>query len=484
MRGRTNILQRSGTAPVNGQVKQYEVATGNTISVGDFVSFTRNVDEPVVVMNSEKLKSFQIYVNESTFLQKVFLKNSVVVSIVSNGVVKDTMTLGKDDDVVYLQTLGLVVAINPTAGTTSNCNVYSISDSFKFVTVKTLSSGFGYCQERVFSAGNKIVMFYAGSSSSTTAYLYSVSLSGEITLVNSFALNGSYVFTTYGVSYFSNGILSVLHYGTSSDTNLKFSYFSVTDDSISLINMSSVVSNLIGGNKYERRELSNVTYIDSENICFTYQNDTYGTIVVLSNVSSNKLVNRIVSDVVGYPGDGVTSGYPRRDSSYSTSLIPISESKFLAISASIFYNNDFYTSQGVDNLNESTLFYSIFEVVDGNIVRTTDWLQLYSWNEIKLFKYSNRYYNVPVLFLPSLFYFYKDGDNYKLYFGITQGRTNVTPTIYYDIYSIVNLNFKFKNDVVGDVTNKVMSYNGGALGFAKTGGDAGETIEVYVPYES
>ena len=44
MRGRTNILQRSGTAPVNGQVKQYEVATGNTISVGDFVSFTRNVD--------------------------------------------------------------------------------------------------------------------------------------------------------------------------------------------------------------------------------------------------------------------------------------------------------------------------------------------------------------------------------------------------------------------------------------------------------
>lgn len=479
MRGRTNIVQRSGTAPVNGDVKEYEVATGNTISVGDFVSFTRNVDEPVVVMESKKLKSFQIYVNESTFLQKVFLTNSVVVSVVNNGVVKDTITLGKDDDVVYLQTLGLIVA------TGASSTVYSISDGFKFVIVKTISSSpIGYCQEMVFSAGNKIVKFNGGSSTSTTAYLYSVSLSGEITLINSFALSGSYVFTAYGVSYFSNGILSVLHYSETSTGNLKFSYFTVTNDSISLINMSGTISDLIGGNNVAGRKLSNVTYIDSENICFTYKNDSYGTIVVLSNVSSNKLVNRIVSNVVGYPGNGAASSYPRRDSSYSDSLIPISDSKFLAISASIFYNNAFYTNQGVDNLNESTLFYSIFEVVDGNLVRTTDWLQLYSWNEINLYNYSGRYYNVPILFLPSLFYFYKDGDNYKLYFGITQGRTNVTNVIYYDMYSIVNLNFKFKNDVIGDVTNKVMSYNGSALGFAKTGGNAGETIQVYVPHES
>ena len=35
-----------------------------------------------------------------------------------------------------------------------------------------------------------------------------------------------------------------------------------------------------------------------------------------------------------------------------------------------------------------------------------------------------------------------------------------------------------------DSESFVTSYNGKALGFAKTGGSAGQTIEVYVPYES
>ena len=38
MRGRTNITQRSGTVPVNGDVKEFVVANGNNINIGDFVS--------------------------------------------------------------------------------------------------------------------------------------------------------------------------------------------------------------------------------------------------------------------------------------------------------------------------------------------------------------------------------------------------------------------------------------------------------------
>ena len=38
MRGRTNITQRSGTVPVNGNVENFIVASGKTINVGDFVS--------------------------------------------------------------------------------------------------------------------------------------------------------------------------------------------------------------------------------------------------------------------------------------------------------------------------------------------------------------------------------------------------------------------------------------------------------------
>lgn len=39
MRGRTNITQRSGTVPVNGDIKEFEVAEGNEINIGDFVSY-------------------------------------------------------------------------------------------------------------------------------------------------------------------------------------------------------------------------------------------------------------------------------------------------------------------------------------------------------------------------------------------------------------------------------------------------------------
>lgn len=38
MRGRTNITQRSGTVPVNGNVENFIVASGKNINVGDFVS--------------------------------------------------------------------------------------------------------------------------------------------------------------------------------------------------------------------------------------------------------------------------------------------------------------------------------------------------------------------------------------------------------------------------------------------------------------
>lgn len=38
MRGRTNITQRSGTVPVNGDVEEFIVADGKNINVGDFVS--------------------------------------------------------------------------------------------------------------------------------------------------------------------------------------------------------------------------------------------------------------------------------------------------------------------------------------------------------------------------------------------------------------------------------------------------------------
>ena len=52
MRGRTNITQRSGTVPVNGDIKEYVVADGNEIKVGDFVKYGTISSEVVLHDNS------------------------------------------------------------------------------------------------------------------------------------------------------------------------------------------------------------------------------------------------------------------------------------------------------------------------------------------------------------------------------------------------------------------------------------------------
>ena len=60
MRGRTNITQRSGTVPVNGDIIEAEVS-GTDISAGDFVKY-KTIESSKELMNASSAYEFKDYV--------------------------------------------------------------------------------------------------------------------------------------------------------------------------------------------------------------------------------------------------------------------------------------------------------------------------------------------------------------------------------------------------------------------------------------
>ena len=76
MRGRTNITQRSGTVPVNGDIKEFTVANGKKINIGDFVSTWSNDIIPFKLNNTWDGSSIFKISNERVIY---FYSNNIVV---------------------------------------------------------------------------------------------------------------------------------------------------------------------------------------------------------------------------------------------------------------------------------------------------------------------------------------------------------------------------------------------------------------------
>ena len=85
------------------------------------------------------------------------------------------------------------------------------------------------------------------------------------------------------------------------------------------------------------------------------------------------------------------------------------------------------------------------------------------------------------IILISFSYYFKYGNEYELFLGSASYPSNTSHSY---IDKIVKINFKVENNVITAISDKVTSYNGSSLGFAKTGGNAGDTIKVYVPYDN
>lgn len=421
MRGRTNVTQRSGAAQVNGDVKNLAVKTGNTISIGDFVS----VEYGPSSIYSPNYINFQS-------------KNRQVFNISSNRLI---MFYSKYADVV--DTSNGIEFVIKFVGTWHPIDV----DQSRAV-----------CK----ISDNKFAIVY---------YLSDITSSG----VNVDYITFDFLSNTY--------VVENKKYVNSSATHI-----SQYIDGILYVNGKIIIS---CGN-YSQNYYRNLFCIDVESNTIDCVESIYkgsGRLSII-DVGGNDFflfggTNEVNIKIGKYNVStslSLQSTFTFNDGSY----------KFYSTYCCYLGNNLFaiLSLRKVDiiKVDENVSIVNSFLITNDVVC-----CFVYSGNLIIFIKTSkviDKYCVIPI----------KDIENYSL--GNLSKFDLISIEGYIEYWSVnfnsVSNGFVFGNSYAKSVLCKLMdgiiagydsesfvtSYNGKALGFAKTGGSAGQTIEVYVPYES
>lgn len=446
MRGRTNVTQRSGSAPVNGDVKECVVESGNKISIGDFVSYVPAKDEYYISddgsllsnMTPVKIGSYFLYLSNNKLyafslvngvmvlsrkydayvLTEMAIYNNYIFCIARNGtsssnytysIIKLKFENGNFEKVNDVNLTGryvwgisvnsnynYVIAIgfeNRKRGTTSyydsyfHAEIFNIEDMLKiegFSEVK-LGSKFVFALANVDCSNNKIYAFCSGNNSYPTSTYYCVEVVIDINFVSK----------TIGINFIMGTGYAQFNSGFSNNCVIPIGIFG---------------SKICYIYRYSYTELRYLVF-DVESLSF----------------SSNKT---LVS---------IRNGYTFKGSNYDG-----------------FFVLNYYSSDTSISSPKNTFASVKFDIDTGELVF--------------IGSLGNVFEEVQASGL--IIY-----DNYTIY---EIGSINGSDTKERKLI-ISQDGTEIKQDVDKD---KVRSYSGSSIGFAKTGGSAGETIQVYVPYES
>lgn len=447
MRGRTNVTQRSGSAPVNGDVKECVVESGNKISIGDFVSYVPAKDEYYISDDGSLLSNMTPVKVGSYFL---YLSNNKLYAF---SLVNGIMVLSQKYDAYVLVEMAIY---------------------------------------------NNYIFCIVRNGTSSANYTYSIIKlkfeNGNFEKVNDVNLTGRYV---WGISVNSNYnyVIAIGFENRKRGTTSNYdSYFHAEIFNIEDMSNIEGFSEVELGSKFVFA-LANVDCSDNKIYAFCSGNNSYSpntthycveVVIDINFVSKTIDINFIMG-----------TGYARFDSGFSNNcVIPIG----------IFGSKICY----IYRYDRTDLRYLVFDVESLSFSSNK---ALVSTSPNYIFKGSNydeffvlNYYSsdTSVSSPKNTFASVKfDIDTSELVFigslGNVFGEIQAIGLIIYDnytIYEIGSINSsdtkerkliiskdgtEIKQDVDKD---KVKSYSGSSIGFAKTGGSAGETIEVYVPYES
>lgn len=447
MRGRTNVTQRSGSAPVNGDVKECVVESGNKISIGDFVSYVPAKDEYYISDDGSLLSNMTPVKVGSYFL---YLSNNKLYAF---SLVNGIMVLSQKYDAYVLTEMAIY---------------------------------------------NNYIFCIVRNGTSSANYTYSIIKlkfeNGNFEKVNDVNLTGRYV---WGISVNSNYnyVIAIGFENRKRGTTSNYdSYFHAEIFNIEDMSNIEGFSEVKLGSKFVFA-LANVDCSDNKIYAFCSGNNSYSpntthycveVVIDINFVSKTIDINFIMG-----------TGYARFDSGFSNNcVIPIG----------IFGSKICY----IYRYDRTDLRYLVFDVESLSFSSNK---ALVSTSPNYIFKGSNydeffvlNYYSsdTSVSSPKNTFASVKfDIDTSELVFigslGNVFGEIQAIGLIIYDnytIYEIGSINSsdtkerkliiskdgtEIKQDVDKD---KVKSYSGSSIGFAKTGGSAGETIEVYVPYES
>lgn len=447
MRGRTNVTQRSGLVPVNGNIEEYKVADNISINVGDFVSIiSEGSDENITTIYSGSSSNYvnvnYEYVGELNGNKIIFMNNpnkssnSKILVLDSSG----NVVLLKDINILLYNKIGIktsclvgnylvVCGYNDfsSSGLSKVFYLYKFSED-----CKTLTQLNSYLNDSIYGYNS---ICGVGSNMFASVFYYSSSIKG----VALFKISGDSISLidneTISEKIESQNIISI-----SNETNDGF-YIIARDtyDGYLLCGNVKIVGETISSVEFINTG-SSITNIES----FCYVNDN--TIVLLSG--SKLFILDIINGKISY--NTSQEIYAQSDSGFSESLFPIfiykinenelgvvtcisSRKKIICLSYLYNGNGLFSYNSNLGSLidGESEVSDSIFMLNLGNI-----YLMLY-----------NKY-------------------------------LTTSSVVYKKLFSIVN------EMIIQSGKIFVTEYNGKSIGFAKTSGTSGKTIQVYVPKQN
>lgn len=308
MRGRTNITQRSGTVPVNGDIKEFEVAEGNEINVGDFVSYK-------TVENVSKL--FDAY-GEITFWE--YLGNNYYAFILNN-----SLYLLKYENstvnVVYIYNDYIIKAFSVLQDGSLICCVenspYVIRLGFNGNELIFLNSAGSdasgvnspnYC----FVYENNFCVIYSGSST-VYSYFYKLDESFNINYISYTSSNLEYSRISRGICNFANIGKDVYFMWAGGTSSTAQQYWFLNKLSVDFENNTSstesIYTNIIDYKKYKRNFLTPLLFNDKYYvIIYEPESSTSGyneeTKILIYNINSNTKTEQLLKNL----GFNYTSG--------------------------------------------------------------------------------------------------------------------------------------------------------------------------------
>lgn len=450
MRGRTNITQRSGTVPVNGDVKEFVVANGNNINIGDFVSiFYEGESDNLLDIYGDNVYPEYEYVGELNGKKIIYVSN---VKNINNSKI---IVFDENGDIVLITTIGI--------------NLYGKRG------IKTACLVGQYL----------VVCGYSSYSSSYPSTFYLYRFSSDCKILESL---GSYSFNNAGF-----GVCSICEVGVDvfisvyyRNSSIKgISLFKIEDEEIKFVQDGSSVFN----------SLNNLSVIAIPN------KNKNGAYIILRDTYDNSLVcgNIIVQDYQISYND--ISKLSLSSINYFGSWFFVNDNTFF-----IFSDNTKSTS--------GQRSFMVFEIIDEKIVfKMISEIPSISYNGYSLNpRYSFLLENNNIVFIYSRFnnankiyylflYSYDNGvmvyedelgellnEDSNVFTSMFVLKSNSFLLFYNYVEETSTSIFKMEFNIIDNFIIKsggsfVTEYNGKSIGFAKTGGSSGDIIQVYVPKE-
>ena len=456
MRGRTNITQRSGTVPVNGDIKEFKVAEGNEINVGDFVQIEKGVVFEQLysfgndILNPQKYKlnnGFSIiyfFVNSNSYLQLFNKNNEVILTrYFENSYIqaKSVKNICLYDDKFLLILLNGIL------------NVYKFNEEYDdLIFIQSLSE-YPRCNS-VDSFENNVLLV-----DDNNVYYFNINNNGEIVYISKTSViidKTNY----YPTCLFCNksGVFFIIYGKWDNSSNYK----------AQVLKGSYLNEELIMDSEYLTLPLgSHPTYffwdmIYDDVLLLCYRGFRTGNYVVLLNFETIEVINSLPNLKLNFEN---LSTYPRYVEYYPN------------ISICVINESELFILQGLQyRVNSSNSYPCIvgafFSYNGGLLTQTSELIILYNG-----YTDSNNFVNKPTnnvmsdseLYFPNII----NNNKIKVFFEEYQWKWK-------------SINFKLSNgDAILPNVNVVSKYtNGGVIGFAKTSGNEGDVIQVYTPYES